>query len=271
MFLISTLLVGATAFLTAVAQSATGGVAFTMTPAVIAPGGKYNITWGGGDPSLPVALTLRQGDYKNLDVVGVINGSVDGTSYLWTVPSNLPDRSDYALQISQGIDDSNFSGKIALVNSTASSSTSSSPQSATSSSSSSGATGGGAAVAPIQSAITSNGNSTTTTVAASNATTTVPAMMGTGAVVGTGAGASGSAATGTAMMRNTTMSMATLSSTASSTSTGESTSTTAEETGTSTGSGAGASPSSGAVERAGFRSSELALVLGAVVAVGFLG
>ncbi|KAL8952079.1 MAG: hypothetical protein Q9222_001990 [Ikaeria aurantiellina] len=236
-----------------------------MTPAVIAPGGKYNLTWGGGDPDLPVALTLRQGDYRNLDVVSVIDGSVEGTSYLWTVPSNLPDRPDYALQISQGIDDSNFSGKIALVNSTASS-TSSSSSSATSSSSSSGATGGGAAVAPIQSAITSN-TTTTTMVAASNATTTTAAMMmGTGAV---GTGASGTAATGTAMMRNTTMSMATLSSTASSTA--EATSTTAEETGTSTGSGAGASPSSGAVERAGFRSSELALVLGAVVAVACLG
>ncbi|KAL8675887.1 MAG: hypothetical protein Q9186_007532 [Xanthomendoza sp. 1 TL-2023] len=268
MYLIKSLLVGSLAVVAAVAQTNPNGIAFTGTPASITPGQSVNITWGGGNPSQPVTLTLREGDYRNTQFVRVITGSATGTSYVWTVPRDLPNREDYSLQIQQGIDDNNYSGAFPLSGSTVSS-TSSSSSSASSASSSTGSSTstratGGAIGGVVQSVVTDNA---TTTVAASNMTTTAFVPAGTGAV---GTGASGSAATGTAMMRNTTMSRPTLSSTsAATTSEAEATSTGSEPTGTSGGDSGGA-PSSGAVEVARF-ASPLALVLSAFAAIMFLG
>ncbi|KAI4237196.1 MAG: hypothetical protein L6R40_005974 [Gallowayella cf. fulva] len=267
MHLIKSLLIGALTVVAAVAQTTSDGIAFTGTPSSITPGQSVNITWGGGDPSQPVTLTLREGDYRNTQFVRVITGTARGNSYIWTVPRDLPNRQDYSLQIQQGIDDNNYSGSFPLTGSTASSSSSTSGSSSatpTSSSNTGGATGG-----VVQSVITDN---TTTTIAASNVTTTVPAggAVGTGAV---GTGASGSAATGTAMNRNTTMSRPTLSSTSSSAETTSSEAATtsggSETTGASGGGSTGA-PSSGAMEVASF-ASPFALVLSAVAAIMFLG
>ncbi|KAI4221424.1 MAG: hypothetical protein LQ349_007843 [Xanthoria aureola] len=263
MHLIKSLLVGAACVVAAAAQK----VAFTGTPAVVRPGDSVPITWGGGDPNAVVTITLYQGDFRNLDFVRVIDSNGRGNSTTWSVPNDLPNRSDYSLQISQGLDD-NYSGPFTLTGSTAVSSSSSSgsstaPATASSGSSSSSSSSATATGGVVQSVIVSN---TTTTVSDNNATTTVPAGG-----VGTGVGASGSAATGTAMSRNTTMARPTLSSTSSSSSEATSTS---EESGSEPtgGSGSGAeAPSSGAVamEVASF-ASPLALILSAAAAIMFL-
>ncbi|CAL8582754.1 hypothetical protein XPA_008400 [Xanthoria parietina] len=261
MHLIKSLLVGAACVVAAAAQK----VAFTGTPAVVRPGDSVPITWGGGDPNADVTITLYQGDFRNLDFVRVIESNGRGNRTTWSVPNDLPNRSDYSLQISQGLDD-NYSGPFTLTGSTAVSSSSSSGSSTAPATASSGSSSSSSATATggvVQSVIVSN---TTTTVSDNNATTTVPAGG-----VGTGVGASGSAATGTAMSRNTTMARPTLSSTSSSSS--EATSTSEEPASEPTGGSSGGeeAPSSGAVamEVASF-ASPLALILSAVAAIMFL-
>ncbi|KAL8991648.1 MAG: hypothetical protein Q9169_007784 [Polycauliona sp. 2 TL-2023] len=264
MHLIKSLSVGAACVALAVAQS--GRIAITAQPSSVTPGERVTIGWGGGDPtSTNIKLDLYQGtDINNLEFVRTLtstgsNGS-DG-EYVWTVPSDLPNRNDYSLQIAVGVQD-NYSGPFQLrgsdaVSSASSSSSATSSSEASSSSSSSPATvttSGGAAI--VQTVVTSN-----TTMTDNNATTTM--MM-----TGTGVGASGSAATGTAMMRNTTMSRPTLSGT--STEAAATTEGSASEP-TSGGSTEEEAPSSGAVamEVASF-ASPLALVLSAVAAIMFL-
>ncbi|KAL8943540.1 MAG: hypothetical protein Q9216_000998 [Gyalolechia sp. 2 TL-2023] len=264
------LLVGAAAVVAVIAQSSP--IAFTSTPASVEAGRSVVLRWGGGDDSQPVTITLKRGDTDNLQTVSLITGSATGTSYTWTVPSSLPNGNDYALQINQGVDDVNYSGRFSLTGgSTASSSTSSS-----SSATSAGTTATSAltsASAIIQSAINSQNGSATTTVAAGNATTTLGGAFGTGAV-GTGAvgtGASG-AMTGTAIPRNTTMSMATLRSTSTSAAvtTSEASATTGGSEDSSASSSSTGAPSSGAMSAANF-ASPLVFLLSAVAAIVYLG
>ncbi|KAL8944983.1 MAG: hypothetical protein Q9211_000416 [Gyalolechia sp. 1 TL-2023] len=257
------LLVGAAAIVAVIAQSSP--IAFTSTPASVQAGRSVVLRWGGGDENQPVTITLKRGDSNNLRTVSLITGSATGTSYTWTVPTDLPDGDDYALQINQGVDDVNYSGRFSLSGGSTASSSISSSSTATSALSS--------ASAIIESAINSQSSSVTTTVAAGNATTTLGGALGTGAV-GTGAvgtGATG-AATGTALIRNTTMSIATLRSTTASTAT--TTSETATTTGSSEDSSAsststGASPN-GAMSAASFVS-PLVLVVSAIAAIVYLG
>ncbi|KAI4177947.1 MAG: hypothetical protein LQ343_000031 [Gyalolechia ehrenbergii] len=268
MHFIKSLLIGAAAIVAVIAQSSP--IAFTSTPASVQAGRSVVLRWGGGDDNQPVTITLKRGDANNLQTVSLITGSATGTSYTWTVPTNLPNGEDYALQINQGLNDVNYSGRFSLTGgSTASSSTSSS--SATSA--------GTSASAIIQSAISSQNSSVTTTVAVGNATTTLGGAFGTGAVgtgaIGTGAsGASGAsgAATGTALPRNTTMSMATLrsSSTSAAPTTSEAATTTGSSEDSSASSTSTGAPSSGAMNAASF-ASPLVLVLSAVAAFVYLG
>ncbi|KAL9601399.1 MAG: hypothetical protein Q9219_002575 [cf. Caloplaca sp. 3 TL-2023] len=215
----------------------------------------------------PVTITLKRGDSNNLQTVSLITGSATGKSFTWNVPRDLPNGDDYALQINQGVDDVNYSGRFTLSGGSTASITS--PTAATASSTLTSA--GTSASAIIQSAINSQNSSITTTVALGNATTTtLGGAFGTGAV-GSGAvgsGASG-AATGTTMLRNTTMSRPTLRSTSSvAETTSAATTTTGEEAG-STSSSTGA-PSSGAMDAASF-ASPLALIFSAIAAMVYLG
>ncbi|KAL8821504.1 MAG: hypothetical protein Q9223_000470 [Gallowayella weberi] len=81
MHFIKSLFIGTFAVVAAVAQTNPGGIAFTGTPASITPGQSVNITWGGGDPSQPVTLTLREGDYRNTQFVRVITGTFFSTQH----------------------------------------------------------------------------------------------------------------------------------------------------------------------------------------------
>ncbi|MCJ1337593.1 hypothetical protein MMC09_002875 [Bachmanniomyces sp. S44760] len=216
MYFTSTVLASA-AFATTILAATSPIIAFTKTPSTAQVGVETTIEWGGGDNSA-VTITLKKGMPSNLQFVCTLVGNQNGTSFDWTPKQgadgcNLTNDSDYALEILQGEDGTNFSGLFSISGVTSSASSSSS-SSATSSGSSSKTTaiailpgGSGSASSSITAILTSlNG---TLAAITSNATTTT-AFVGAGA--GSGAsGASGSAGTGIPISRNTTFSSATLS------------------------------------------------------------
>ncbi|KAL8673005.1 MAG: hypothetical protein Q9168_002566 [Polycauliona sp. 1 TL-2023] len=278
MHFIKTLSAGAALIALAVAQ---GRIAFTSLPSSVSPGQSVPIKWGGGTPGATnIKIDLYEGDYRDLQFVRTLTSMGSNGQFTWNVPADLPDRNDYALFITAGLDN-NYSGPFSLTGSKAVSSASSSSSATTSMSAASSASSSSASSSSSATPLTTSGGtvivqsvvaSNTTVTAADNSTTTMTAGAG---VVGTGVGASGSAATGTAMSRNTTMAKPTLSSTSSTeaaATTGGSTSAPTTSGGSSGGSGSGSGGSSSgavAMEVASF-ASPLALVLSAVAAVMFL-
>lgn len=102
----------ASASLLAVALAQTK-IAFTSVPAEVEAGDTYNITWGGGNDS-PVTLTLRKGDPNDLETIDILADGVRGSSYEWEVDDDLESGNDYALQITQGQNDINYSGQFSV-------------------------------------------------------------------------------------------------------------------------------------------------------------
>ncbi|KAK5213449.1 hypothetical protein LTR41_001028 [Exophiala xenobiotica] len=117
MFLSKALILGASLYSCALAQTK---IAFTQVPAVVVAGESYNITWGRGDGT-SVTITLREGDPNDLKTIGTLADSVSGDFFLWTVSKDLKTASDYALQITQGQNDINYSGLFSLTGGTGSS------------------------------------------------------------------------------------------------------------------------------------------------------
>ena len=60
------------AALTAAVCAQTIPIAFTHVPAFVAVGKTYKINWAGGDPSLPVTITLREGDPDALKTLATL-------------------------------------------------------------------------------------------------------------------------------------------------------------------------------------------------------
>ncbi|KAK5940631.1 hypothetical protein PMZ80_007048 [Knufia obscura] len=209
----------------AVAQN----IAFTSTPAVVEAGESYNITWGGGDGT-GVTLTLRRGNPKDLTTVDTLADNLMESYYVWEAPSSLEDGDDYALQITQGQSDINYSGLFTVEGGESSSSSSSSA-----------------------SASNATATSTASSFATGNSTMSITSM----------ASASG---TGTAIARNSTFSTATLSSSSGEATFGDMTSTRSSASRTATDSAASgtSAPSNDAPLRTG---SSAALILGIVAAV----
>jgi len=229
------LLVGASFIAAAIAQTPTPvPIAFTTLPGpVVTAGQPVQLAWGGGDGS-PVTITLKQGPSTALVTVEVITGDATGNSYTWTPSTTLPDASDYALAISQGVDDINYTGEFELV--------------------------GGATTTSTTMSSTTSAAATAIIIAGPSGNTTV-----TGSVVATTtlAGVGSSMGTGTALSRNTTFSSQTLGSSA--TTGGINAGPSATTTGSGSGSGtstASATPTGAASNIGG---SSLALVLCAVV------
>lgn len=116
MFFPKALLLGASLYSYALAQTK---IAFTHVPAVVVAGESYNITWGGGDDT-PVTITLREGDPDDLKTVQTLADGISEDFFVWTVQKDLKTANDYALQITQGQNDINYSGQFSLTSSTAS-------------------------------------------------------------------------------------------------------------------------------------------------------
>ncbi|KAF7508930.1 hypothetical protein GJ744_008486 [Endocarpon pusillum] len=116
---IATLATGAACLATAVAQVP---IAFTSVPVPAIVGQPANITWAGGDGVTPVTITLRKGDPQNLQTISTLTSNGVNGYFLWTPDASLATASDYALQITQGQSDINYSGPFALIGGTGSSS-----------------------------------------------------------------------------------------------------------------------------------------------------
>lgn len=188
--------------------SAQARLQFTTVPGPFTIGRPAEIKWTGGT-SDSVTLILREGaDSRNLSTVGIIASNLKGTSYTWTPAAALVPGDSYALQITQGLDGTNYSGLFSILAANAGNGTAGTA----------GATGAGGGSATMM----------------PNATSSVTTRAGTG----TAASASG---TGINVPRNTTMVSPTLSTSATITAT-----TTGTRTGTGTGTGTGASSSTGA-------------------------
>lgn len=108
----TTLVAGAAYVATALAQV---NIAFTSVPVAAVVGQQTNITWGGGDGVTPVTITLRKGDPQNLQTVSTLTSTGSNGFFLWTPDSSLATGNDYALQITQGQSDINYSGPFAVV------------------------------------------------------------------------------------------------------------------------------------------------------------
>lgn len=84
-------------------SSSTNPITSPLGDKVLKAGEKFEITWIPTYGST-VSLTLRAGsDSNNLDKVGSIVGSTtnDG-AYTWTIPADLEEREDYAIEIIAG-------------------------------------------------------------------------------------------------------------------------------------------------------------------------
>ncbi|MCJ1474299.1 Ferredoxin-fold anticodon-binding domain-containing protein 1 [Lambiella insularis] len=254
-----TLLFGALLFAAAVAQNFTP-IAFTTLPgASVQACVPVQLAWSGGDGSSDVTITLKQGPATNLASVAIITGTATGNNYTWTPDSTLPDATDYALQISQGVDDINYSGTFALTGGSSSTSCGAANSTTTSSMSSSSTTSGVTAIIVAG----PTGNATIV-----NPTLFTTTLSGT---------AVSSGGTGIPMSRNTTLSSAALSSKATgtgATTTGAgATTTTGAGASTATGTAGSTSPSASptsAADSKGVAGSSLALVLCAVVGMWVL-
>ncbi|KAI4161448.1 MAG: hypothetical protein LQ342_004851 [Letrouitia transgressa] len=234
MQLIQSLLVAATAVVGAIAQS--GKIAFTSTPSVVTAGSPTTLRWGGGD-----------GSVSNLQIAMTILAS-----------TSLTNGDNYALRITQGIDNDNYSGQFSVRGGTGSAADTTGSVTTVAASSS-----------PIQTAIATTNATASPSFPPKNATTTtVP--LGTGAI---GTGASGAGSTGIPITRNATLSRATLSATSSAAASTTAAGTT-EGSGSSTGTtgGPSSSPTSGAnVLDAASLASPLALIFSTIAAILYLG
>lgn len=112
---LATLVAVAASLTTALAQV---NIAFTSTPVAVVVGQQVNITWGGGDGVTPVTITLRKGDPQNLQTISTLTSTGSDGYYLWTPDASLATGSDYALQITQGQSDINYSGPFAIIGGT---------------------------------------------------------------------------------------------------------------------------------------------------------
>lgn len=79
-------------------------------------GKSYTITYSPKDQ--PATFILRKGLSTDLTTIATI-GTGQGGSFTWSVPSNLPNGADYALQVTQGTE-INYSGQFGLTGGSAS-------------------------------------------------------------------------------------------------------------------------------------------------------
>lgn len=141
-------------------------------PASIEPGKTYTITYSPAD-NTPTTFILRQGKNEDLSTLETLTTSATGGKFEWTVPEDLPNASDYALEIKQGTE-VNYIGPIALSGSDATSSASASSASSTASGSTTSARSVSSATTSASGSISSSvsGNSTISSATLSRTTGT---------------------------------------------------------------------------------------------------
>lgn len=87
------------------------------TQGVVA-GNSYTITYSPAD-DVPTTFILRQGKSTDLDTIGTLTTTATGGKFQWTPSKDLPNESDYALEIKRG-DTVNYSAQFPLTGGAAS-------------------------------------------------------------------------------------------------------------------------------------------------------
>ncbi|KAJ4343173.1 hypothetical protein N0V87_000395 [Didymella glomerata] len=206
-------------------------------------GQTYQVTYSPAD-NTPTTFILRKGVSTNLATLATITSTATGGSFSWTVPKDLADGSDYALEIRRG-DEMNYSGQFGLTGGSA----------VASSSAAASASASSASAYSVSSVIASKASSASSAASASaaSASASVSSMMSS--MISSAASATGTGAV--TASHNGTVSSATLSRSA----------TGSRATGSATGS-ASIPESTGAASS--LSSAPLALLLGAAGAFAFL-
>lgn len=185
MLFIQTLFAGA-AFIVAAAA-----LEINEFPRTVEAGKTYTVKYSPADDT-PTTFILRQGANEDLKTVSILTTAATNGKFTWSVSKDIPNASDYALQIKQG-SVVNYIGPIGLtgsdavssaVSSAASSSVASSTSSAASSSASASGTITSSAVTTASATVSpSTGlNSTITSATLSRTSTPRPTGTSTGGV-----------------------------------------------------------------------------------------
>ncbi|KAF3051985.1 hypothetical protein E8E11_010464 [Didymella keratinophila] len=207
------------------------------TTGVVA-GQTYQVTYSPAD-NTPTTFILRKGVSTNLDTLATLTSTATGGTFSWTVPKDLANGADYALEIRRG-DEINYSGQFGLTGGSA----------AASSSAAASASASSASAYSVSSVIASKASSASSAASASASVSSVLSSLVSSAASATGTGA-------VTASHNGTVSSATLSRSA----------TGSRATGSATGS-ASIPESTGAASS--LSSAPLALLLGAAGAFAFL-
>ncbi|KAJ4372112.1 hypothetical protein N0V83_003885 [Neocucurbitaria cava] len=141
----------------------------------VVAGQTYTVTYSPKDDT-PTTFILRQGDSGNLKTVQTLTTTATGGSFSWTVPKDLTDESDYALEIQQG-EVINYSAQFPLSGGSGSDAASSAISSAYASASSAAASAASSASAALSSAISSAVASATISPSAGTNTTVTSATL----------------------------------------------------------------------------------------------
>ncbi|EMD85155.1 hypothetical protein COCC4DRAFT_28505 [Bipolaris maydis ATCC 48331] len=119
----------------------------------VVAGNTYTITYSPAD-DVPTTFILRQGLSTDLDTIGTLTTTATGGKFQWTPSKDLPNESDYALEIKRG-DTVNYSAQFPLTGGAASDSNPVSSSSASASPSSSAEPSSSASPSPSASASSS--------------------------------------------------------------------------------------------------------------------
>jgi hypothetical protein len=166
----------AISLLAAVAQA----VQFTNSAFDVQAGKPFTLTWSGA--SGPVTIKLKNGPNTNLKDVATVTSGATGTSFVWSVPANLP-ADTYAFEIDDSTGVPNYSVQFTAGSGTATLSSSAASSSAASTStvattSQTVTTSSASAATTSASTTRSSSSSRTATSSTTAATTTVPGSSG---------------------------------------------------------------------------------------------
>ncbi|KAK2804715.1 hypothetical protein FQN50_006453 [Emmonsiellopsis sp. PD_5] len=92
-----------------VAATAAETIAFTSFPEKVEVGKRVELTWTGGSKFEPTTIKLSKGPSDDLKVIETLTSSGVAGKFIWTPKASLVDGSDYALEISQGKENVNYS------------------------------------------------------------------------------------------------------------------------------------------------------------------
>ncbi|UPX11596.1 uncharacterized protein EKO05_0002193 [Ascochyta rabiei] len=171
-------------------QYPTGGVKAGQT---------YTVTYSPAD-NTPTTFILRKGLSTDLATIGTLTSTATGGTFSWTVASDLPDGSDYALEIRQAGQSPNYSGQFGLTGGSA----------VASSSAAASASASSASAYSVSSVIASHASSASSAASASASSAASLSSLISSVVSSVHASATGTGAIISTASHNGTVSSATL-------------------------------------------------------------